>query len=101
MGDSLPLMSTEMIGSGKDLTTDAAGVGLHPGVEAHVPCEHVTPSKGPMTNVAWVTFIGVMWLALVPGGHVLCQPIVEAKHLTAHGADECHVSPWRHLLHHW
>ena len=72
------------------LSTNPTGVGLDPGVKPHVPRQHVGPREGPVAEVAHVreSTPAVRRSRLVPGGHVLGQPVGDAEDLAADGADE-------------
>ena len=81
------------------LTTNPAGVWLDPGVKPHVPRQHVRPGEGSVAEVAHVreSTPAVRRPRLVPGGHVLGQPVGDGEDLAADGADEDDVGggEWR------
>ena len=49
-----PLVSGEVVRPGEHLTTHPAAVWLVTCVEPHVPAEHVTPGKCPLTHLTQI-----------------------------------------------
>jgi len=94
------LMGAEVIGSAEYLPANPTRVRFHAGVQSHVPGQHVRPGETPLTHVAQIRLRrGIMKaLPTMPGRHVLCQTIMQTKHLPALWAHVSHVRARCHLL---
>jgi len=49
-----PLVGGEVVRPAEHLSTHRAGVGLDPGVESHVPGQHVTAGEASLTDITKV-----------------------------------------------
>lgn len=51
-----PLVRRQVVGPGKDLSADLAGVRFDSRVQAHVPRQHIRAGEGPLANVTTIRF---------------------------------------------